>query len=176
MFRWIRNPFGLKEIIDSQLVKIMKKHTYQSSLQWTGNLGQGTAKYNSYSRDYNIDIENKATILGSSDPAFLGDPARHNPEELLLCSISSCHMLWYLHLATTKGIVVVDYSDHATAVMMEKEDGSGYFESATLNPIVTITDPAKLEEANALHKEANKYCFIANSVNFKICHQPHSKV
>jgi organic hydroperoxide reductase OsmC/OhrA len=154
----------------------MKKHTYQTNLNWTGNLGEGTKKYNSYTRDYTIEVLNKVPILGSSDPAFLGDQHKYNPEDLLVASISSCHMLWFLHLASTKGIVVVDYKDTATGVMMEKEDGSGYFESVTLHPVVTITDPARIEETNELHQLSNQHCFIANSLNFKVKHNPICKI
>ena len=150
----------------------MKKHEYQTNLTWTGNQGEGTKKYNSYTRDYSIKILNKAVIQGSSDPAFLGDANKHNPEDLLVSSISSCHMLWFLHLASTKGIVVVNYTDNATGVMIEQEDGSGYFESVTLNPVVAITDASRVEETNELHQLANKYCFISNSLNFKVKHQP----
>jgi organic hydroperoxide reductase OsmC/OhrA len=150
----------------------MKKHEYQINLTWTGNQGFGTKEYNSYSRDYTIEISNKADILGSSDPAFLGDKNKHNPEELLVSSISTCHMLWFLHLASAKGIVVIDYTDTATGVMIEKTDGSGYFESVTLNPVVMITDPARLDETNELHQISNKYCFISNSLNFKVIHNP----
>jgi organic hydroperoxide reductase OsmC/OhrA len=150
----------------------MKKHEYRTNLIWTGNLGQGTEKYNAYTRDYTIGVLNKAAILGSSDPAFLGDKNKHNPEDLLVSSISSCHMLWFLHLASVNGIVVIDYTDTATGVMIEKEDGSGYFESVTLHPVVTITDPAKIDEANEIHGQANKFCFISNSLNFKIKHKP----
>jgi organic hydroperoxide reductase OsmC/OhrA len=154
----------------------MKKHEYQTNLIWKGNLGLGTVNYNSYTRDYAIEILNKVNILGSSDPAFLGDKNKHNPEDLLVSSISSCHMLWFLHLASTKGIVVIDYIDAATGVMIEKEDGSGYFESVTLNPVVTITDSSKIDEANELHHLSNKYCFISNSLNFKVKHNPVCKV
>jgi len=151
---------------------MMKKHEYHTYLTWTGNQGLGTKKYNSYTRDFTIKILNKVDILGSSDPAFLGDKNKHNPEDLLLSSISSCHMLWFLHLASTKGIVVIDYTDTATGVMIEKEDGCGYFESVTLNPVVTIIDPTKIEETNELHHQSNKYCFISNSLNFKVKHKP----
>jgi organic hydroperoxide reductase OsmC/OhrA len=154
----------------------MKKHEYETNLIWTGNSGIGTVNYNSYTRDYTIEILNKVNILGSSDPAFLGDKNKHNPEDLLLSSISSCHMLWFLHLASTKEIVVTDYTDTATGVMVENEDGSGYFESVTLNPVVTITDLARIKEANELHHLANKYCFISNSLNFEVKHNPTCKV
>lgn len=154
----------------------MKKHEYQTNLTWTGNQGIGTKEYNSYKRDYIIEISNKADILGSSDPAFLGDKKKHNPEDLLVASISSCHMLWFLHLASTKGIVVMDYTDTARGVMIEKEDGSGCFESVTLNPVVTITDPTRINETNELHHISNKYCFISNSLNFKVKHNPVCQV
>jgi organic hydroperoxide reductase OsmC/OhrA len=144
-------------------------------LTWTGNLGVGTKNYKSYSRNYRIDINNKIAIEGSSDPNFLGDMSKHNPEELLVSSISSCHMLWFLHLASSKGIIVLDYIDNAKGIMIENEDGSGYFESVTLNPIVTISDISKINETNDLHQQANKYCFIANSLNFKITHHPVCK-
>jgi len=81
-------------------------------------------------------------------------------------------MLWFLHLASAKGIVVVDYTDKATGVMIENEDGSGYFESVTLNPVVTIKDPSRIDETNDMHQQSNKYCFISNSLNFKVKHNP----
>jgi len=134
----------------------MKKHKYQTNITWTGNQGVGTKQYNAYTRDYTVAIENKADVLGSSDPAFL--------------------MLWFLHLASTNGIVVIEYTDTASGVMVEKEDGSGYFESVILNPVVTITDSSRIEETNDLHRLANKYCFIANSLNFQVQHKPICKV
>jgi organic hydroperoxide reductase OsmC/OhrA len=154
----------------------MKKHQYQTNLIWTGNLGVGTANYAAYSRDYRLEVLNKAAILGSSDPAFKGDENKHNPEDLLVASISSCHMLWFLHLASSKGIIVTDYSDTATGTMIENENGSGYFDSVILYPVVTITDPTRIDETNELHQLANKYCFISNSLNFKVKHDPICKV
>jgi len=154
----------------------MKKHQYQTNLIWTGNLGVGTANYAAYSRDYRLEVLNKAAILGSSDSAFKGDENKHNPEDLLVASISSCHMLWFLHLASSKGIIVTDYSDTATGTMIENENGSGYFDSVILYPVVTITDPTRIDETNELHQLANKYCFISNSLNFKVKHDPICKV
>jgi organic hydroperoxide reductase OsmC/OhrA len=154
----------------------MKKHEYHTKLTWTGNLGLGTKDYKSYSRNYSIDIQNKISINGSSDPNFLGEKTKHNPEELFVSSISSCHMLWFLHLASSKGIVVNEYVDNAKGIMIETEDGGGYFESVILNPIVTIFDNRRIEETNKLHQQANKYCFIANSLNFKVIHRPTCKV
>lgn len=81
-----------------------KEHLYNANLTWTGNTGQGTQSYRSYERSYHISINNKATIQGSSDPVFMGNPALHNPEEMLLMSLSACHMLWFLHFCAEAGV------------------------------------------------------------------------
>lgn len=149
----------------------MKTHNYKIKVEWTGNLGEGTLDYKSYNRNHNIVAEGKYTeINGSSDPAFLGDPTKYNPEDLFLSSISSCHMLWYLHLCSVNKIIVTTYIDNATGTMEETANGSGKFTAVTLHPVVTITDEKMAQKANDLHEEANKLCFIANSCNFKIAH------
>jgi organic hydroperoxide reductase OsmC/OhrA len=150
-------------------------HTYKSKIIWTGNTGMGTTDYKSYHRSHVISIENKADIQATSDPAFRGDKTKHNPEDLFLSSLSSCHMLWYLHLCSSAGIVLVAYEDTPIGIMEESDNGSGKFINVTLHPIVTITDISRIKEANALHQEANKMCFIANSCNFNISHEPVCK-
>ncbi|MEO6287262.1 MAG: OsmC family protein [Dyadobacter sp.] len=153
-----------------------KQHNYNLTIQWTGNNGTGTSDYKAYERSHSILVNNKAEIAASSDPAFRGDKTKHNPEELLVASLSSCHMLWYLHLCTEAGVVVTDYTDHATGVMVETANGGGYFSEVTLHPNVTVTENSMIETANALHKKANELCFIANSVNFKVHHEPVCRV
>ena len=76
-------------------------------MRWTGNTGQGTREYRGYERAHEYSVEGKPVIPGSSDPNFRGDRTRYNPEELLVMSLSSCHMLWYLHLCAESKIVVV---------------------------------------------------------------------
>ena len=148
-----------------------KEHHYNARVTWTGNRGEGTAHYKGYDRSHNISINNKPDIQGSSDTPFLGDPTRHNPEDLLLASLSACHMLWYLHLCADQGIVVTGYRDHAAGTMLQTGAG-GHFTSVVLHPQVTITDMNRVEEANALHTRANQCCFIAGSCNFPVTHQP----
>ena len=148
------------------------QHNYKLAVKWTGNQGSGTSNYNEFERSYAIQIENKIVINGSSDPEFRGDRTKHNPEELLLAATSSCHMLWYLHFCSENKIIVVDYIDNATAILQETENGNGKFSSITLNPIVTVTEKAMIEQATELHKKANEFCFVANSLNFKVEHQP----
>ena len=146
----------------------MKQHKYSLQMKWTGNDGAGTTSYRSYRRDHVYTAEGKLDILGSSDPHFLGDRSRYNPEELLVASLSSCHMLWYLHLCAVNGVNVVAYEDDASGVMQENPDGSGQFISVDLRPRVTIaagSDPKKAEE---LHDKVHELCFIARSVNFPV--------
>jgi organic hydroperoxide reductase OsmC/OhrA len=115
-------------------------------------------------------------IPGSSDPAFRGDPARWNPEELLVASLSACHKLWYLHLCAISGVVVVDYVDHAEGFMEETDDGSGHFQRVILRPEVTITENSNMTKAQELHAAAHAKCFIANSVNFPVEAEPHIRI
>jgi organic hydroperoxide reductase OsmC/OhrA len=147
------------------------EHNYNLTVQWTGNKGTGTSGYKDFERSHTILVDNKVAILGSSDPAFRGDQTKHNPEDLLLASISSCHMLWYLHLCAVAGVIVTDYVDNATGVMIETADGGGKFTAVTLHPIVTVTNAAMTDKANELHAKANQLCFIANSLNFPVHHQ-----
>ena len=149
----------------------MKEHRYALTVSWTGNQGTGTDGYRKYSRSHDILINGKAVIEASSDPAFLGDQSKHNPEELFLASLSSCHMLWYLHLCADAGIVVMSYTDHATGIMTEHTNGGGRFKEVTLQPVVALTDHSFKEKALQLHDEAHRLCFIANSCNFKIRHK-----
>jgi len=153
-----------------------KEHHYQLVVQWTGNLGIGTTTYKSYERSHVIKSGDKPEIMGSSDPAFRGDSSKYNPEELLVASLSSCHMLWYLHLCSEAGIVVIDYVDRASAVMTETANGGGRFKEVTLNPIVMVKEAVMISEAIDLHKKANELCFISNSVNFPVLHAPQVKV
>lgn len=151
-------------------------HNYSIQTKWTGNLGNGTKHYKAYSRNYELFMENKPTILCSSDPAFMGEKERHNPEELFLASLSSCHMLWYLHLCSVQNVLVVSYVDYAKGIMQEKINGSGQFTSVTLNPVVTITDKEQIALAHELHQKANEMCFIANSCCFTINHQADIRI
>lgn len=154
----------------------MKKHSYKVTMTWAGNKGQGTASYKAYSRDHIYSADGKPDLPGSSDPHFLGDRGRYNPEELLVASLSSCHMLWYLHLCAINGVVVLEYEDHASGVMQENPDGSGQFLGVDLHPRTVISansDPAKAAE---FHDKVHDLCFIARSVNFPVHAHPTLEV
>jgi organic hydroperoxide reductase OsmC/OhrA len=149
-----------------------KTHVYQTNVVWAGNTGQGTSEYRGYSRAHKITAKGKPVIPGSSDPAFRGDPSRYNPEELLVASLSACHMLWYLHLCADSGIVVESYVDRAEGLLAEAEDGGGRFQEVTLKPEVTIRAGGDPALARTLHERAHQFCFIANSVNFPVRCEP----
>lgn len=149
-----------------------KEHQYTVTVEWTGNEGTGTSHYRTFSRAHEIRVEGKPAISGSSDPAFRGDPQRWNPEDMLVASLSACHMLWYLHLAAVNGIVVTHYLDRAEGVMSEGGEGGGRFLSVTLKPEIAVKRGADLATAARLHHVAHEKCFIANSVNFPVAHEP----
>ena len=151
-----------------------KTHSYAVNLRWTGNTGQGTREYRGYERAHEYSIEGKPLILGSSDPAFRGDRTRHNPEELLVMALSSCHLLSYLHLCATNKVVVVDYADDAVGTMVESVEKGGQFTEVVLRPTVTIAAGSDAALAESLHEQAHHFCFIANSVNFPVRCEPRT--
>jgi organic hydroperoxide reductase OsmC/OhrA len=154
----------------------LKTHNYRVETKWTGNLGSGTSDYRAYRRDHEIVISGKTDVIrGSSDAAFRGDPSRYTPEELLVASLSTCHMLWVLHLCADAGIVITEYSDTASGTMAENDGGAGQFTEVILHPQVAITDAARVEEAIAIHGKAHEMCFIARSVNFPVRAEPTVK-
>jgi organic hydroperoxide reductase OsmC/OhrA len=146
-----------------------REHRYRTSLTWTGAARGATTTYAAYSREYRVAVEGKPAFDGSADPAFRGDPALYNPEELLVAALSACHLLSYLALCALAGIEVVSYTDEASGTM-EETAGAGHFTHVVLRPRVAIAR-GDLEEARALHEEAHRQCFIAASVNFPVDHE-----
>lgn len=148
------------------------EHRYRVTVDWTGNTGAGTSSYTAYSRDHLIRAEGKPDVPGSSDSAFRGEPARWNPEDLLVASLSACHKLWYLHFCAVEGVTVLAYRDEAEGVMVEDRERGGAFASVTLRPEVTIRAGDDAALAAELHDRAHHFCFIANSVKFPVRCEP----
>ncbi len=142
---------------------------------WLGNRGTGTSGYRAYGRQSTVTAAGKHPIDASADRTFHGDADRWNPEELLLAALSECHMLSFLHVAVQHGVVVTDYTDAATGTMVQQGDG-GHFTSAVLRPVVTVAAPVDDELFARMHHEAAGKCFIANSVNFPVTHEPRAVV
>jgi organic hydroperoxide reductase OsmC/OhrA len=148
----------------------MREHTYRARVEWTGAARGPASDYATYSREYRVEVDGKPALTGSADPFFRGDPALHNPEDLLVAAASACHLLTYLALCAREGIEVVSYADEAVGTM-EETGGSGRIARIVLRPRVTIAR-GSVERALALHERAHTDCFIARSVNFPVEHQP----
>lgn len=148
-----------------------RTHRYAARIAWQGE----TRDYKSYSREHTVEIDGKPSLTASADPGFRGDARLHNPEDLLVAALSSCHMLWYLHLCAVKGVVVMDYVDAAEGTMVE-EPRAGRFTEVVLRPVVTIAEGSDPHRAEQLHERAHAECFIANSVNFPVRCEPTIRV
>lgn len=147
-------------------------HSYTSHIVWTGNLGKGTSGYRAYARDWQVAVPGKEPIPCSNDPLLGGNPSKMNPEDLLLSSLSACHMLWYLHYASDAGIVVTAYEDSPLGVGEVGKGGAGRFLEATLRPKVTLAVGSDVAAAEAIHHRISQVCFIARSVNFPVRYEP----
>lgn len=147
------------------------EHVFRCTLVWTGSEQGGTTSYASYSRAYRVDFAGKSSIAGSAAAAFRGDPALHNPEDLLVAALSACHALTYLAVAAKAGIVVVGYEDDAEGTMAPV-DGIMKFVNVKLKPKVIVAAGTDVAKAVALHEQAHAGCFVANSVNFPVTNEP----
>src|SRR6201989_3078624 len=145
---------------------------YDVAVTCTGNRGTGTSGYRDYGRDHEIGADGRPAIEGSADRVFHGDKTRWNPELELLAALSQCHMLSYLHVCTTAGVVVTAYEDAPYGLMAETDDGGGHSTEVVLRPRVTVRAQDMAERATKLHEEASEKCFIASSVNFPVRHEP----
>ena len=147
------------------------EHDYTCRIAWTGNRGDGTPSYRAYDRTWDITTPGKPVVHCSNDPLLGGDPALPNPEDLLLAALCSCHMLWYLHLASRAGIVVHAYSDQPIGVGETAANGAGRFLRATLRPRIEVAAGTDLARADAIHAEVHAFCYIARSVNFPVAYE-----
>ncbi|MBO3663274.1 OsmC family protein [Microbacterium stercoris] len=148
------------------------EHRYALTATWTGDLGSGTSGYRDYSRDVTLEVAGKPALLASSDKPFRGDPTRWNPEDLLVAALAECHLLSYLHACVQAGVVVTSYVDQATGLLREDSSSSAKFEEVVLHPRVTVASESMIEAAEAAHRTAHEWCFIARSVNFPVRHEP----
>lgn len=151
-------------------------HDFEAKIVWTGNRGEGTRDYRAYDRTWEVQTPGKTAIKCSNDPRLGGDPALHNPEDMLIAALSSCHMLWYLHLASEAGVTVLAYEDVPLGHGESEPSGAGRFVGATLRPRVTVAAGTDLVRADSLHHEIHKVCFIARSVAFPVQIEPRFEI
>ena len=146
-------------------------HHFKAALSWTGAAKGPTVDYETYSREYRMEIPGKPPFLGSSDPAFRGDATLYNPEDMLVMALSSCHFLSYVAICARARLPVVSYEDDASGTM-DMKDGKIRFTEVILRPRVVVAAGADLDKARRFHETAHSQCFIANSVNFPVRHEP----
>lgn len=145
--------------------------TYTSVLNWTGADHGATADSKTFSRDLVLKFDN-VTVTASAAPEFSGDPARVNPEEMLVGAVSSCQALTFLFLAARKGIHVVSYEDRAEGTLAQV-DGKMRMTDIVLRPVIGLETGSDLALAEALVEKAHDGCFIANSLNSPVRIEAH---
>jgi organic hydroperoxide reductase OsmC/OhrA len=146
--------------------------TYNVTVDWTGADERGTASYTRYSRDHEVRVEGKPTLLATSDLKVRTDVSRYRAEELFVGSLSQAQMLWFLRTAAKHDVVVLGYADKATGTQRVEGAGSGPFVEVVLRPHVTYADPMSEEAAARLHHEAREYNHLARSVGFPVHVEP----
>ena len=133
---------------------------------------------NRYSRRHTIRFDGGAEWVGSSSPHVvplpMSDAAAVDPEELFVASLSSCHMLWFLSIAASRGFCVERYADSASGLMGRNAAGKVAMTTVTLRPGVLFSGerlPTR-EQIEAMHHSAHDQCFIANSVHTDVRCEP----
>jgi len=149
-----------------------KIHLYHIRTVWTGKSTGGNSDVKTYNRGHHIYNFGKPDLELTTDNKLVGEPHKLNPEDLLVSSISSCHMLSYLYICSINNIVILDYTDNATGEMEENSNGGGKFNYVTLNPTILVQNETMIEGAFEMHHEAHRICYIANSVNFEVHIKP----
>lgn len=141
-------------------------------IKWQRN--QAKFVDNKYSREHIWQFDGGAEILASASPNVVSipysNPARIDPEEAFVASLSSCHMLWFLSIAAKRKFVVESYIDRAIGVLNKNEKGKLAITKVILRPqvIFALENLPTVEQIDAIHEEAHDRCFIANSVKTKV--------
>jgi len=122
--------------------------------------------YKSYNRDHTWSFDGDMQVRASAAPAYRGNPALVDPEEALVASLSSCHMLTFLALASQKGFVVDSYTDRAVGHLEKNSKGKLAITRVDLYPNIAFAGSNKptSEQLAELHDRSHHECFIANSV------------
>jgi len=143
---------------------------HRATIEWRSD---GEYVSGRYSRRHEWRFDGGAIVVGSSSPDVvpvpMSDPAGVDPEEALVASVSSCHMLWFLSLAQAEGLDVASYADEADGVMGRTAPGKIGLTKITLRPAIAfVGSPPDAASLDRLHHEAHERCFIANSLKLEI--------
>jgi organic hydroperoxide reductase OsmC/OhrA len=144
-------------------------HRYHATCHWTGDTAVG---YESYDRTHTSSVPPAPNeLVVSADPAFLGNPQRLNPEQLVVVAASSCQLLSFLAIAARARVQVLEYDDHAEAVMPE-EDKPMRLTRITLRPRIVVGSSVKEERVLGLTEMAHEQCYITNSLSTEVVVEP----
>jgi peroxiredoxin-like protein len=142
-------------------------HRFKIQLAWQGE----TRDYSDYTREHSVAFGEKARLIASSAPEFMGDATKVNPEELFVAALSSCQMLTYLALCARKRLLCLRYEDEAEGYL-ERTDGKWRMTRVVLHPRITLAEGSELALARSLIERAHEECFIANSVTTAVSNLP----
>ena len=145
--------------------------TYTAKIVWKSDSAEMFAK-NQYTRGHTWEFDGGVTVPASSSPHVVprfSVEAAVDPEEALVASAASCHMLSFLWVAAKGGFNIESYEDNAIGEMATTDTGKQWISKITLDPeIVWIGNIPTAEELAALHHEAHEICYIANSIKSEI--------
>lgn len=147
-------------------------HLYSATVQW--RRGDQIYTDRAYSRAHDLIFDGGVTVPGSPAPSVVKPPLSRadavDPEEMLVAALASCHMLFFLDLASRQGFRIDDYRDEAEGVMTRNERGKLFVSTVTLKPRIVWSGDKKPDSADiqALHHRAHEECFIAHSVRSEI--------
>lgn len=144
--------------------------TFTAHLDWSGAAGGATLDPAAFSRDLDLTLGHTMLPM-SSAPAYRGDPARVNPEQLFVGALSACQALTYLFLAARKQVAVAGYVDNAEGTL-EMVDGRLRMSRVVLRPLITLEAGADEAKARELVEKAHAGCFIGNSVTSAVEIEP----
>ncbi|MBL8504426.1 MAG: OsmC family protein [Rhodocyclaceae bacterium] len=150
--------------------------TYSATIRWQRSGAAFTDQR--YSRAHTWHFDGGAVVPGSSSPQTVplpfSDAAAVDPEEAFVAALSSCHLLWFLHLAAKAGFVIERYEDRADGVLAKNAEGRLAMTLVTLRPRAEFAGEKRPSRSDieALHHKAHEECFIANSVKSEVRCEP----
>lgn len=147
-------------------------HSYRATIHW--QRGEAVFAGQQYSRAHQWQFDGELTVPAAASPLIVDDACTDasavDPEEAFVASISSCHMLWFLSIASKQGYTVETYTDEASGIMDTDKDGNMAITHVTLKPEVRFGQ-ANIPEQHVfekMHQQAHQNCFIAHSVKTEI--------
>jgi len=151
---------------------VAEEHVFETRIEYPSEPAQFGSPERDASRDHRLKAEGRPDMPGALPPSSGERTRGYSPEDLLILSLSQCHLLTYLALAQRRGLAVKRYEDRATGRLGKNANGQTQMVEVVLHPRVTIARGADAAMARDLHGRAHHHCFMANSVNFPVRHEP----